>query len=378
MLTAETLHRYRKEFSALDSYVFLNHAANSPDSRRLRIKVNEYLDDTAFGNMREQRWFDYAESTRARLASFIGAEPHEITYVQNVSLAAGLIANGIEWQSGDAIVTTSNQFPSNIYPWVNLRKKGVEVRLVELARNENCYDTLFDQVDGNTRLLSLCFVEYNDGFRHDLRRVGEFCRERDILFFVDGAQGVGALPFDVAHNNIDFMATTGVKWLLGPCGLGFLYLRKQLLESLYVNSLGWLSVTKPYEFQRLDQEYSPSADRFEGGGSNLFGIAGLGASIELLLEVGIEDIEAQILDTNEYAARELSEKGYIIRSNLDNPFRSGILSFHHPKFSATALYEMLRSANICVSERNGAIRISPHFYNTKDDIDALVEALPRF
>ncbi len=375
MLSDRDAAQYRREFAIVPEYAYLNHASNAPESRRVREKILEHLHDCEYGDLREEQWHAFAEHTREVLASLIHAEPDEITFVQSVTAGAALVAQAIRLQPGDNIVTPINQFPANIHPWINLKGLGVDTRLVEMPR-DGSLEPLAKAMDARTRMLSLCFVEYDDGWRHDLAAVGALCRQRGVLLFVDGTQGVGALQLDVRAVGADFVAVNGVKWLMGPWGQGMLYIRKELLASLFAPTLGWLSVENPAAFTEVWQPYKQSARRFEGGCHNLLGIAGLGASADMLAEVGIPQIEERLLWLTTYAASQVREKGYEIVTRMVEGHRSGILSFRHPRIPARMVCSALLEQKVVTSERNGLVRISPHFYNNTEDIDRLVEALP--
>lgn len=375
MLCDEEIDRYRREFPIVPEYAYLNHAANAPESKRVERQIQAHLRDCEFGDLREQPWHDYAERTRQHLARLLHAQPEEITFVQSVTAAAALVTQAVLLRPGENVVTPVNQFPANIYPWLNLQRMGVETRLVELPR-DGSMDAIRKAIDTRTRLVSLCFVEYDDGWRHDLKKMGRLCREHGVLFFVDGTQGVGALALDARAIGADFIAVNGVKWLMGPWGQGMLFVRKDILPTLHTPTLGWLSVENPAAFTDLTQPYKESARRFEGGCQNLLGIAGLGASVEMLLEVGIPQIQERVLWLTAYAASLIQEKEYQIVTKMVDGHRSGILSFRHPRFEAKAVYEELLRHKVVTCERNGLVRISPHFYNNKEDIERLVAALP--
>ncbi|MBC7185707.1 MAG: aminotransferase class V-fold PLP-dependent enzyme [Calditrichaeota bacterium] len=375
MLSDEDIEKYRLEFPIVPEYAYLNHASNAPESRRVQERIQAHLRDCEYGDLKEETWHQYAERTRQHLARLIHAHPDEVTFVQSVTAAAAVVAQALRLRPGDNVVTPVNQFPANIYPWLNLKSLGVETRLVRLPR-DGSLDVLADAIDRRTRLVSLCFVEYDDGWQHDLAAVGRLCRERNALFFVDGTQGVGALHFDVREIGADFVAANGVKWLMGPWGQGMLYVRGELLPTLFTPTLGWLSVENPAAFTDLNQPFKQSARRFEGGCQNLLGIAGLGASVEMLLEVGIPSIEERLLWLTALAASLVVEKGYEVVTKMVDDHRSGILSFRHPTMGARAVYEKLLKDKVVTSERNGLIRISPHFYNNAEDIERLIAALP--
>ena len=372
----EDFARYRSEFEICKQFVFLDHAAQSPTHQRMVTRVNEYLSDSTFYNHYEMRWLDYAESVRNYAARLVRTTPKSIAFVNNVTMGACIVANGVKIIKGDNIVVPANQFPANVYPWLNLQGRGIEVRLVKLPRNESCYDILFKSVDTKTRLIAISLVEYDDGFRHNLKLVSDFCRNQNILLFVDAVQGLGALQFSVQKVPVDFLAVSGHKWLLGPTGQGFLYIRPEHLSSIYILLRGWLSVENPWDFHNYSQSFKSSTTQIEGGTANLMGISALGAGLEMILEADPKKIEAQVLSLTSFLAKRLSDKGYRLTTNLQERYRSGILSFQHPRISSKEISQSLSSHNVQVSERNDKIRVSPHFYNTVDDINALIDALP--
>jgi cysteine desulfurase/selenocysteine lyase len=368
--------RYRKEFTITQTHVFLNHAANAPESNSVIAKINQYLNDARYGNAKEHQWIQYVDQLRGTVAQFIGADFSEIAFTANVSQGAALVANGLIWQENDNIIVPDNQFPANIYPWKNLLKKGVQVRRPVLSRNENYLAELERCVDRRTKLLALSLVEYDDGFRYDLEKISAFCSSQNVLLFLDAVQALGALKVDVGNNNVDFMATSGHKWLMGPLGQGFLYIKQKHIENLNNVFSGWLSVVEPWQFHNHNQAEHKSAKRFEGGSYNLAGIAGLGAALEMILNVGIEEIESRVLGLSQYLIDRLIERDYIVCSNLNKTNRSGITAFKHPRLECDLVYEALKKSSVIVSKRNGRIRVSPHFYNNEDDIDRLISALP--
>jgi cysteine desulfurase / selenocysteine lyase len=362
-------------FPVAKEHIFMNHAAESPKSTALFETVNKYLTDVFFGDLYEDRWIAHAEHVRRLAARLINAQPDEIAFVNNVSSGAMMIANGLSWKPKENMVTNCNQFPANVYPWLNLRRQQVDVRTPFLPRNDLAHEALFSSVDEKTRLIAISFVEYDNGFRYDLKRIGHFCRQNGILFFVDAVQGLGAMPVDVQSAEISFLATSGHKWLLGPSGQGFLYIHKPLLNDLYVLSTSWLSVEQPFDFYNYAQPQLHSAKRFEGGTSNLMGIAALGTGMELLLQTGIKAVSERILQLTEQLVHDLLLRGFLIDSCLEPACRSGIVAFRHPTMGTDQLFTKLSQNKVIISQRNGHIRVSPHFYNNEEELDRFIKIL---
>ncbi len=367
---------YRDTFPVTQTHVYLNHAATAPVSKPLMQNVTQFMTDSIIGNQGEERWIEYTEKVRRLAAALIHVDADEIALVNNVSTGAMLIANGLAFNEGDEILVPKNQFPANVYPWTNLQQKGVRVITDELPHASHAVDVLESRMSDKTRLLCLSFVEYDDGYRHAVEKIGRLCRKNNVLFFVDAVQGLGALPLNARKAEIDFLATSGHKWLLGPSGQGFLYVRRERLQDLYVLSKGWLSYTLPFEFQNYRQPLKTTAGRFEGGTWNFLGIAGLGAALKLLHEVGIDRIENRIFQLSDLLRKELSERGFQIAGSSRRNERSGITAFRHESVPASDIFSRLLEQRIIVSERNDHIRVSPHFYNNEDDIKKLLAILP--
>lgn len=369
------LDQFRELFPITKTHTFLNHASESPKSTRQVELVNEFLKDALYGDLYEDKWIVHMNAVRRMAANLIHADPEEIAFVNNVSTGAMLIANGLNWRSGENMVTSYNQFPANVYPWLNLQDRGINVRTPVLPRNEHAYDVLFSSVDANTRLLALSYVEFDSGFRYDLERIGTFCQERRILFFVDAVQGLGVFPVDVQAAHIGFLATSGHKWLLGPSGQGFLYINKEVRPQLYVLPISWLSMEHPFDFYNYSQPRKNSAQAFEGGTSNLMGIVALGSGLSIIEQAGMANITQQVRRLCDQLIAGLSTKGYQVEVAKEAAQRSAIISFRHPKIAAERIQAQLLQRNIIVSLRNGHVRVSPHFYNNDKDINALLNVL---
>lgn len=364
---------YRRDFPVCDRFAYLNHAALAPMSRRVTDVLTSYLKERQYGTLQEQKWFDKVQQVRGQAAKLIGADIAEIAFCSNVTTGASWIAHGLDWQKGDEIIVPINQFPANVYPWTNLRQKGVKIITPKIPRNDSAAETVLRHVNSRTRLVALSFVEYDDGFVQPIKTIADQLADHASYLFVDAVQGLGAVPLNVHQLAIDFLATSGHKWLLGPIGQGFLYIREQLLSSLLTTSLGWLSVKTPFDFQDYDQPFLTSAQKWEGGSLNLIGITALGESLQVLLEVGIDAIYSQIKNLNDLLVAQVLSLGYHVHTNMESFFRSGIISLSHPRIETMKIYNACVDGGIAISERNGRIRVSPHFYNNEQDIDRLVE-----
>ncbi len=372
-----SLTKYRMEFPITLKQCYLNHAVLAPLPLRVVKSMQKWLIDRAEnGSLSFPMWVEQAKSTRIKLARLINAKPEEIAFVKNTSEGIILAAESIPWQQGDNIITVKGEFPANVYPWLNLARSGIETRFVQPIEGRILIDDILKQIDFRTRLLSVSFVEFNTGLRNDLQTLGEICAVKGIYFFVDAAQGLGALNLDVRKTRISFLSANSGKWLLGPGGIGVFYCNEEILAQLIPANIGWKSVKNAGSHIEYDLDPLPSAARFEEGSLNMPGIYGFGAALELLLEIGIEAIEQRILNLTDYLINQLQNKDYHVLSLVEPSERSGIVVFKSNKHSAQELYKKLEHANVITSMIGESIRISPHFYNTEEEIDRLIKALP--
>jgi selenocysteine lyase/cysteine desulfurase len=323
--------------------------------------------------------YDIAKETaRGEIARLISATPDEVAFTRNTVEGLSVIASGIDWQPGDVVVADTQEFPGNVYPWLNLEARfGVKVRLVPAQNGRVAAESLIAAADERTRLITVSFVQFSSGYRVELSKLGAFCRAQGIFLVVDGIQGVGVLPIDVVTSQVDFLACGAQKWLLGPPGIGFLYIRRPLWEQITLTDLGHGSVL-PHPERYLDYRFSlrPNARRFEGGVMSYASLRGLRESLHLLLSVGVARIEARVLALTQRLAEGLIERGYHLLSPRGLGEGSGIVSLIHPRESSETLLERLRAGEVIASVREGALRFSPHYYNTEEEIDAALAHLP--
>lgn len=362
----------RAEFPITEHSVFLNHAAVGPIPRLAKrwmdAAIEEYL------TLEREKWDGRTLVVRKLAASLLNARPDQIAFVKNTSEGLSLVANGIDWRAGDNVVVHGDDFPSVVFPWQNLAGAGVETRLVAARDGRVLVDDLADAVDGRTRAIAISTVQFKTGFRCDLAAIGQLCRDRDLLFVVDGIQSLGALALDVEACGADVVVASAHKWLLGPQGIGLLYCSDRALARLKVRTVGWLSINNPFAFDyRLD--LLPDARRFEAGSENAIGVYGLGGTLMLIYEHGIGAIEARVLGLTDLLCDGLVQRGYRVLSPRGEHERSGIVIFVGEQ-PTDALFTRLTEAGIVVSVRGGGIRVSPHYYNSEEEIARLLEALP--
>lgn len=364
------------DFPVARNWAYLDHAAVAPLPRRSGDVLRAWTDEQEQnGVVNWPAWEEKLEAIRDRIASLLNAHRDEIAFVNSTTQGLGLIAEGFPWRDGDSVVIPAEEYPSNIYPWMNLAGRGVSVRLV-LSRDGRIWpEDLALAMDQTTRVLAISHVEFASGFRNDLDLLVEICHERGVALCVDAIQGLGPLVIDVRKTPIDFLAADGHKWLLGPEGAGLLYVRRDWIDRLRPIGVGWHSVVGSYNSPEIDFRLKPNAQRWEGGSFNMAGLQALGASLGLLLEIGPVAVSKRILD-RAAAVRELSARAdwRVTGSKLPED-RSGIVAIEHDDVPAPRAARALREQGIAVCARRGKLRISPHIYNDDDDLERLRAAL---
>jgi selenocysteine lyase/cysteine desulfurase len=368
----------RSLFPVTQKYIYMNHSAVCPLSTRVQDAMNGLVNDvTQNGSVNYSDWLQTYEAARLSAARLVNARTHEIAFMRNTSEAISAVANGIEWHPGDNVVSCNVEFPANVYPWMRLcEERSIEMKLSEERNGRIDADELLSRVDDRTRVVAISWVQFGSGFRSDLARIGKFCRERDIIFVVDVIQGLGGLQLDVERDHVDAFAADAHKYLLGPEGIALLYVSDRIIDRIKPTVVGWTSV-KNYE-QHLDYDlsYREGAGRFECGTLNTAGVYGLGAAIDLFLEVGPSEIETYLVGLSDYLAERLASRGYRIISSRLPGEASAVVTCTHEQHTPRELHRVLRSKNILTAPRANRLRISPHFYNTREEVDALLKALP--
>jgi len=338
-------NKYRKEFPHLANQIYLNHAAISPQNLRAKAAVKAFWEERLMKNI--EYWPDamhQKESLVKKIGQLVHAPAENIALIPN--------------------------------PFLNLRRKGVEIDFVHHRNGKILLEDIEKSIHPKTRVLSISFVEFLNGYRNDLKAIAQMCHERGIIFSVDAIQGLGALKMDVEAMEIDFLSTGGHKWLMWPAGLGFIYISPRIFDRIFPAQAGWLSVKTPWNFFDYDQDFAPDAHRFETGTFNTGTIVAANATLDMMLEIGPENIEQKILENTNFLIKQLSAAGFELFTDMHPKHWSGIVSFRHQ--DAEGLFHFLKEKRITVSLREGMIRISPHFYNNLDDLVYLLEMLNNY
>lgn len=314
---------------------------------------------------------------REEIAQLIGSRADEIAFVENTSMGINTVAHGLDWQAGDNVIVGDIEFAANVYPWLQLKRNGVEVRFVKAREGRLLIEDMQAAMNSKTRLIAVSHVQYLSGFRINLENLSQICKAKNILLMVDAIQSAGSMKIDVSKYKIDFLTAGSYKWLFGPAGTGFLYCHqnnKDLLKNSYTghNSMVTYSVKFPYEENLRD-----NAERFEIGTTNVLGLVGMTASVQILNQIGSKAIEDRIFDINEEIHSLLEKKNYQIASpRKSNDEKSGIIAFYPKTGSPVELASRCFRAGVVLAPRSEIIRTAPHFYINQRDIQKLAEVLP--
>lgn len=370
-----TLNQLRESFPITARATYLNHAATGPISREVHAAMRRQSEIHAFEYVTAGQAFEPVyKRCRAAAARLVGSRPERLAFIQNTSHGISLIANGQDWRPGDNVIVPEMEFPSNYLPWLALERRGVELRHLKLRDGRTTPEGLANIIDERTRIVTLSQVQYFNGFRADLAALAEITLGQGAMLVVDGTQSVGAVPVDVDAMGIDALVVSSHKWMLGPLGIGFMALSDRMFERTRVSQLGWLSVNDPFAFNR-EIDLPDDATRFESGTENSAGIFGLARRLEEIEAYTLEAIEKRIIRLTDHLVDRARQTGFEIRSPLEPGSRSGILSIYHPDRANPARIAALLERGIHIGFREGALRVSPHYYNSEDEIDILVNAL---
>jgi selenocysteine lyase/cysteine desulfurase len=369
-----------REFPVAREKIFLAHGGDCPLPARTAKAITDYAQQSTLSDQESLVFPALLEEGQKLGAELLKCDPEEVAFVGPTSLGLSLVASGLKFRRGDNVVIYHDDYPSNVYPWLALAERGVEVRLLNVRglgviRPRD----VMGQVDENTRLVALASCHFISGYRLEHDVIGKYLRDRKILFCLDGIQTLGAFPTTVEF--VDFLAADAHKWLLGPCGSGLLYVRREVQEKLNPPLYGWHNVRCPNFVAQEQIVWRSGAKKFEAGTQNWLGVVGLIAAMRLTLELGVENIAAELLRKRAWLVPALQAKGFtVLNADSANANASSIVSFFKPEADLVALHGKLLAANIVTSlraDRTGKkyLRLSPHYYNTDAELQRVMELL---
>ncbi len=366
----------RNDFPIVQNWVYMNHAAVAPLSLTAAEAICSLTQDVAEHSMAHfEDWNALVRKARQSVGGFIGARPEEIAFLKNTSDGIIAVAEGIDWRPGDNVVVASCEFPANVYPWLNLESKGVEIHWVKESQGRLRPEDYESAMDNRTRVLTASAVQFHSGFHSNLGALAELCWRFGSLFVVDGIQSVGALPIDVHAMGIDFLAADGHKWMMGPEGCALLYCSENAMNAVGVAALGWANVSSDRDFFSYDRTMHNDARRFETGTLNTIGIAGLKAAIDLLSRHDMQLVSNRILHLTDILCENLPRLGFRLYTPRGRNEKSGIVTFTREGLDMAHIEKHLLERRIIATVRHGSVRLSPHFYNSEGEIEEVLAAL---
>ena len=368
----ELWQTWRKEFPVTENLVYLNHAAVAPLSCRSAAAMRSLAQDALeSGSIHYGNWMATYQGVRDSTARILNAKPTEIAIVKNTSEGIAIVATGIRWKPGDVIVAFKEEFAANYFPWKKLESEGVTVRWLSVFASLQ----EIDEAATGARMLAISFVQYLSGYRVDLVKIGEICARRGCLYFIDAIQGMGAFPIDVEAAKIDALAADGHKWMLGPEGCGILYVRQSRQDEIEPVQIGWTNFAHYADYASRDMTLRADAGRYESGTLNTIGCYGLRAALDLLLEVGVDNIAPAVQGLADRIRAGAEQAGYECLGPRTPENGAGIVAIKHPTVDSLLIVRKLKDKQISVTARQGWVRISPHFYISPADIERLIQEL---
>lgn len=368
-------------FPVSDGRIFLAHAAVTALPRCVAEAMAQYAMQSARMPQEFAEVLRDFRTTRELAAKLVGARWQEIALLGPTSLGLSLFANGIDWNAGDEVVCYADDYPANVYPWIELERKGVVVRRLHSALPGEVTPALVEAaLTPRTRLVALASCHFFTGYRLDVEAVGALLRPRGILFALDAIQTLGAFPLDVCQANVDMLSADAHKWMLGPMAMGIVYVAERHFETVRPTLLGAWNVNSPRFLSQDHVEFVPTAQRYEPGVLNASGVYGMKAALELLLDEGVDRISLRLLELKAALLDLLLPLGFEVLGPETGDNASGITTVSHPAVSASRLFARLEAQGVTASlrhDRSGRefLRFSPHFYNTPSELVRVAEIL---
>jgi len=379
-LSSENLKTLEEQFPVNNNCMYLNHAAVSPWPRCTSNAVQKFAEENCqTGAQGYLTWLKKDQDLRIKLAKLVGSKnPDCVALVKNTSEALSLVAYGLDWQAGDIVLISDDEFPSNRIVWESLTQKfGVIVQKIHISKDDPEAEIL-NAINSSTlkpKLISISAVQYASGIKLDLAKLGEACKTNNVLFCVDAIQAVGAMEFKCDDWHIDFAMADGHKWMLGPEGLGFFFVNENHIKNLNLYQYGWHMIKGAGDFSIKDWEPVSTAQRFECGSPNMLAGYALEASTDLLLEFGLENVSDAIELNHAFLLEKLQALGAEILSPQNSNIRAGILTFRFEGMDSTKMYHDLMNKNVVCANRGAGVRFSPHFHTTKDCMEKAIEVV---
>ena len=360
----------------MDEWIYLDTSFIGLYPQQVRVGYDEFLDEWMQFKISGKKtildaWLHKTQNVRTMLANFIGALPVEIAFTMNTGAGLNIIINGTSWKKGDNVVFPS--FEHNPLDTYTLRKHGVEIRVVESKEGKFNLEDIEKAIDDNTKIVQISQVSYVNGFRFEMKEIAEISHEHGAKLLVDATQAVGALVIDVKKDDVDYLSAAPYKYLLGPAGVAFLYIKQENIEDLIPDRVGWKN--QIWEGEHAEEpKNNTTAEKFEYGTLHFQGIYGLEKSLDYLNRIGIENIERRNLELSSYLWSRLSEVGKAMYTPKGT--KSPVVSYFQNNASKIAEELMRQKIKVTGREAHGGhIRASTHFYNTKEDIDNFIKAI---
>lgn len=367
----------RSLFPLTKHFIYMNNAGAAPMSERGRAAIAALMEQLTSRPYPGGLAGEQADRLRGSIARLVGAEPETIGLVRSTAHGLSLLAQGLDWREGDNVVGARGEYPANVYPWMALCDRGVDFRMAEPVAGRVLSDAVLSLVDERTRVVALSHVEFWNGYRVDIEAIGRQLDRRGVILAVDAIQSAGALQLDLSKLPIDFLAAGAQKWLLGPLGIGFCYCRPELLHRLRPVLVGTGTVKRHDEYFEYDFDPCESARRFEESSISVLDMAAFQAAVDLMQEVGPKAIEDRVLSLSRTLAQGLADRGYQLVEPWPRKAKesSGIVSFRRPGSTAGEVLRDLNAAGVVGRVHADFVRLSPHFYNTPQEVERVLDVL---
>ena len=373
-----------EEYGFLGDAIFLNVSQVVMPPKRVQDAYRHFMDDyvSNFGMDVVSRAWDIVNNTRPKLQKLIGAkDAHEIAFVKNTAEGISILANGLTYHEGDNIVIADQEHQSVLFPWIAVHERhGVELKVVKSIDGEIPTEDMISAIDEHTRVLMVSAVQFSTGFLSDLKRLGQACKEKGVIFAVDGIQALGRLELDVQDCHIDWLAAGSNKGLLGTLGAGFVYCSDRIVKDIIPCYAGYQStvshVAPPSVTTEFDHlEWYPHARRFESGNLSYNCIEAISNGVDLILELGVENIDAHVRKLEKYLREKIADLSLPVVQAKDPKHWGGVICVYYPAEHEDEVVRILQKHQIYCTMRGGYIRFGLEFYNTIEQMDIVSDAL---